>query len=352
MKIIKIFFKTTAFLILFSTLNPFSNVVAEDDLGLCPDTFDQGYVTTGFVDCNEDSSRRTTLEQAEQDRIEFEAICNAAPRAEVTNSDVKFDGSRYYADVTCTVTRIVPAGTTLCPIDSQEYQRAFDNVICMYYGSAAATVAEGQVELTAQTTQCNTAGGTVLQSMLEMDFVLDEIPYYVAQSACILDSAATDVIECPFGFEEDDRDENLLECEFDDRTLETLAEAQALTQTMISICTDTTAGLGSVLSSQTGMTTIPSFFSEVFCQISIPRYGEFSDESTVRACDTSCTEDIQQARICLNGGEIGGPGCTGISTQIVVRSCNTGPDPEGLCPLAISTTTVIPLLLLDDEEED
>jgi len=340
-------------LLIFITANFSHNVMAQEDLGLCPDSFSQGFVDTGFVDCNEPFRTERTLEEAEENRIEFEAICNATPRAEVTSSQIKVtDSGRFYADVTCTITRVIPPGTTLCPVGSQEYQRAFDNVICMYFGMAESSLVDAQADITNQTAQCMTAGGTVLQSMVEMGTVLDDIPFYVGQSACILDSAATDVIECPFGFEEDDRSEDILECEFSDRSLDALEEAQALTQTMASICTDTTAGLGVVTSSLTGMTSIPSFFSEVDCEISIPRYGDFEDDSVVRACDATCTEDIQQSRICLNGGVIGGPGCIEESTQIVVKSCNTGPDPDGLCPLAISTTTVIPLLLLDDEEDN
>ncbi|MBX2848607.1 MAG: hypothetical protein KTR16_09810 [Acidiferrobacterales bacterium] len=351
----KIALKSIAFLLLLVITSLNSTAIAQEDLGLCPDPFTQGFVSTGFVDCNEPSNSESSVESAEENRIEFEAICNATPNAEVTSSEIKgTSNGRFYADVTCTITRNVPPGTTLCPDGSQEYQRAFDNVICMYFGMAELALPDAQAELTTQTSQCAAEGGSVLQSLVEMGVVEsddDEIAYFVAQSACILDSIATDVIECPFGFEEDDRDENLLECEFEDRTLESLVEAQDLTQTMESICTDTTAGLGTVTASLSGMTTIPSFFSEVYCQISIPRYGDFVDDSIVRACDETCTEDVEQIRMCLNGGEVGGPGCTEDDTQTIERSCNTGPDPAGLCPLPVSTTTVIPLLLLDDEEE-
>jgi len=350
MKKIKSIISSAILLLLLniSSYTPLAN--AQEDLGLCPTNFTQGVVTTGYVDCNESGRSRSERSDAEEDRIEFEAICNATRRANVTSSVIKLNSSnRFYADVVCRVNRVVPNGTTLCPADSQEIQRAFDNVICKYYGSSSSTMAAGQTELSAQATQCVAAGGRILSSTLNMGTVLNNISYYSAESVCILDSATTNNIECPYGFDQTFQDDNKFECEFRDRNLQTLAEARAMTNTMISICRSTTAGLGRVTESLSGMTSLSTFFSSVICEVRIPRYSPFTDQNIVRACDATCTEDVRQSRTCLNGGQAGGPGCIGASTQIVVKRCTTGVDRNSLCPLAISTTTVVPLLLLDDD---
>jgi len=92
------------------------------------------------------------------------------------------------------------------------------------------------------------------------------------------------------------------------------------------------------------------FFSTVDCTINIPSFSEFDDQAVLRACDATCTEEVEQSRECLNGGDVGGPGCLGPGTQIIVRKCNTGPDPQGLCPLIVTPmTNVVPLLLLDED---
>ena len=70
----------------------------------------------------------------------------------------------------------------------------------------------------------------------------------------------------------------------------------------------------------------------------------------VRACDATCTRDIELSRECING-DVGDPGCEGPTTTQEVRDCNTGLG--GLCPIDVET--ILPgalFLLLDEEEQD
>ena len=38
----------------------------------------------------------------------------------------------------------------------------------------------------------------------------------------------------------------------------------------------------------------------------------------------------------------------GAATRVIERQCNTGPDPDGLCPLVLMPMTIIPPMLLED----
>jgi len=350
-KLIRIL-QVSTLLLLQCALFQVSTVQAQsEDLGLCPSGYDQGIVSTTFVECHRESSHVSTREEAELLRIQREAVCNAHPNSIITSSEIVGDSEgRYYARLICTVTRAVPPGTTLCPDNSEEVYRAFDQLVCQYFGDADLTVQEAQQSLATQISECNaTTGGVVIESELK-EGSIDDLTFYFASLACGLPTAATDIIECPFGFDENNRDENTIECSDRDDAIETLAEAQAKNQTSQSICTDTTAGLGTVSDSRVEAETSNSkFFSLVVCDIKIPRYGDFRDATVVRACDNSCTEDIEQVRACLNGGTVGGPGCTQASSRVVTRRCNTGPERDGLCPLALAPMTIIPSLLLDDE---
>ncbi len=349
-KLIRIF-QVSALLLLQCAIFQVSTVHAQSgDLGLCPSGYDQGVVTTTFVECHRESSHVSTRAEAELLRIQREAVCNAHPNSIITSSEIIGDSSgRFYARLICTVTRTVPPGTTLCPDNSEEVYRAFDQLMCQYFGNAYETVQEAQQSLATQISECNaTTGGVVIESKL-MEESFDDLTFYSTSLVCGLPTAATDIIECPYGFDENNRDENTIECSDHDNAIETLAEAQAQNQTIQSICTDTTAGLGTVNNeTMVGESSNSKFFSLVVCDIKIPSYGPFRDANVVRACDNSCTEDIEQVRACLNGGTVGGPGCIQPSSRVIVRRCNTGPERDGLCPLALAPMTIIPSLILDE----
>lgn len=341
-------------LIIIAFLSTFNSslVHAEGDLGLCPAGFEQGVVSTGFVECLRESSRRSTREQAELERLQREAICEAHPNSAVTSSAVfAEDDGRFFSMVVCTVTRSIPPGTVLCPDNSEEVYRAFDTLICQDFGNASLTAAQAQSALAEQIEACTSvAGGQIIDTELGEE-LFDDVMFFTSSVVCSLTTAAVDNIECPFGFRETDRDEDSIECEAEDRTHETLEEAESTSSNNMSICTDTTAGLGSVNpESMIGMTSNDGFFSLVVCDINIARFGEFEDSATIRACDATCTEEIEQARMCLNGGTIGGPGCIESSTQLVERRCNTGPLRGGSCPLVTPMTDVTPLILFAEED--
>lgn len=324
------------------------------DLGLCPNGYSQGVVTTGFVECHRESSRRNSREEAELLRLQREAVCTAHPNSEITFSEIVGTSSgQFFARLTCTVTRMIPPDTVLCPDNSEEVYRAFDTLICQNFGRASDTMLEAQASLDTQISECTaSAGGMVLDSSIEEN-IFGDLTFFSASIACGFTTAATNNIECPFGFHETGRDEDSIECEANVRELETLAEAQEIDLSNRSICTDTTASLGTINDdeSMVGESSNAEFFSLVACDISIPRYGDFLDQNILRACDVSCTEEVEQSRNCLNGGTIGGPGCIENATQIIERACHTGPATDGLCPLIVVTPTVlVPLLLLDDEE--
>lgn len=345
------FFQVSALLLLQCAIFQVSTVHAQSgDLGLCPSGYQQGIVNTAFVECHRESSHTSTRAEAELLRIQREAVCNAHPNSIITSSEIVGTSSgSFYARLICTVTRAVPPGTTLCPDNSEEVYRAFDQLVCQYFGNAYATAQEARQSLAAQISECKaTTGGVVIESELKEES-FDDLTFYSTSLACGLPTAATDIIECPFGFYENSRDENTIECSDHDEAIETLAEARAQNQTIQSICTDTTAGLGTVNDdTMVGESSNSKFFSLVVCDIKIPSYGDFRDAKVVRACDNSCTEDIEQVRACLNGGTIGGPGCIQPSSRVIVRRCNTGPDRDGLCPLVLAPMTIVPLLLLDE----
>ena len=340
--------------ILLSTIGHVSVVHAlAVDLGLCPNGYTQGIVSTGFVECHRESSRMNTREEAEILRLQREAVCNAHPNSSITSSEIIGTASgQFFARLICTVTRDIPPGTVLCPENSEEVYRAFDTLVCQNFGMAFETVAAAQASLDTQIAECaaNT-GGMVIETELTEN-MFDGLTFFSASLACAIPTAATNIIECPFSFHETNRNQNSIECEVNDGSLETLAEAQEINQAKQSICTDTTASLGTVnAESMAGESSNAEFFSLVVCDIRIPRYGDFEDQTILRACDASCTEQLEQVRVCLNGGTVGGPGCIEASTQVIVRRCHTGPAPDGLCPLTLAPMTVVPLLLLDDEEE-
>ena len=335
---------------LFSTFSYTATVSAEEETGLCPDGYAEGQVTTGFVDCHRESGSFNDIEDAELARLQREAVCNATPNAEIIYSEVEVNSSgRFFARLVCRVNRPVPPGTKLCPDDSQEVFRAFDTLVCQYFGNVVATVQEGNAALTAQSTECtNVVGGRVLESSIRQD-EFDEIPFFFTSLACGVQIPATDIFDCPWTFHENSRDEDLLECEFSDDSFMTLAEAQNSNAATQLICTDTTAGLGTVTESLVGEGSPGEFFNTVVCEIRLPRYGPFSDDSILRACDASCTEQVSQSRMCLNGGQAGGPGCTEPATQVIDRRCNTGVDRDGLCPLIHEPATIYAPLLLEED---
>jgi hypothetical protein len=318
--------------------------------GLCPSGFNEGIVTTGFVECDDSSSARIDRADAEFDRIVLEAICLSEPRSSVSNSQIMVTGSgRFFAEVTCTIQRVVPSGTVLCPTDAEEILRAFDTLICEYFGTAETTLQQATTTLNQQNSECTSLSGSVLESSINsVDVPADT--FFSTSLVCALDTLTTDNLVCPFGFDEIFETVDEILCVRTDRSFETIEEAEQENQVAQNICTDTTAGLGSVTEILLGVTSVPSFFSTVECTITKPRYGEFSDSRTIRACDASCTEEIEQSRQCLNGGVIGGPGCSASSTQTVERRCNTGVDRNGLCPLMHVVPSILLPLLLDEED--
>ncbi len=325
------------------------------DLGLCPTGYSQGLVTTGFVDCYRESSRRSDRDEAERDRLEREAICLSNPNSSVFSSRIIGTSSgRFFSEITCRVTRELPAGTTLCPDESVEVFRAFDTLACEYFGSASTTLAGAESAVASESAMCvNDFSGRVLKSGVQMEVAQGDIDYFSTFMLCAKEIPAMDVFECPVGFDETDRSDTLLECEFENFSYETLAEAQSANAIEQQICTGITAGLGVVANSVVEASTSGSgFFTRLECNINIPSYGLYEDTSVLRACDASCTEEVEQVRPCLNGGIAGGPGCLGDNTQQISRRCNTGIDRSGLCPLSIAPASIIsPILLLDDEEE-
>jgi len=327
-----------------------------EDLGLCPDGYNQGLVTTGYVDCDRRSGNRNNIEEAELDRLDREAICLANPNSQVVSSQIVGTSSgRFYARITCRVTRPVTSGTVVCPENSTEVFRAFDTLACQYFGMASTTAAGAQALLDQQANDCTANfGGRLLLSSIKMD-VSEANPgqmveFFRTSLACAKEIAPIDVFECPLGFDElSQSNDDMLVCGFDEESIETEAEAQALNTQVEEICTGTTAGLGVVSASNTfASTSDDGFITEVVCTIAIPRFSAFTDDSILRACDASCTESVLQTRSCLNGGDIGTPGCTLAASQTIERKCNTGPDRAGLCPLIIAPTIVVSVLLLDD----
>lgn len=351
MKSILSLFWLVAFSLILSV--PTSPANAEEDLGLCPDNFSQRLVTTTLVECFEQTRNRSDREEAERERIEAEALCLFTPNASIASSDIfsTSSGGAFFAQIVCEVSRPVPPGTTLCPEGSEELLRAFDSVFCGYFGTPAPDMAGAQAQLAEQTTACTAASGRSLRSEIMMDELDDETPFFFAETSCVLSTAAVDVFECPPDFRELRRDTDSISCLFDESGFNSMGEAQATVDAAAAICETTTAGLGTVSDQIARETSNNEFVAIVECDILIPRFGDFADGDVVRACDASCTLDLEQNRPCVNGGVIGGPGCTAEASQVITQRCNTGPDPAGLCPFPVTTTTVIPTLLLGDDEE-
>lgn len=343
--------KLSVFVILLNTLVGTSTAHAQEDLGLCPDGYDQGTVRTESVDCYRSTSARSDRADAELLRLQREAVCLATPNAEVTSSLILTNSSgNFFAEIVCTVGRPIPADTILCPDDSEEVVRAFDTLVCKYFGSSVLTMADGVDVIAAQTTECTTDfTGRVLMSGINEE-TFEDVTFFTTFLSCAREIPATDIIECPYTFFENSRDENTILCSAGQSGFETIEEAEEANAAVQEICTGTTAGLGSVTNFVTASSS-DTFTSFVECEISIAKYGPFADSEILRACDASCTTEIEQARACLNGGTIGSVGCTEPSTQVVVEKCNTGPDRDGLCPAMNNpATNIIPLIILDEDE--
>lgn len=329
---------------------------AQEDTGLCPENFNEGIVTTGFVDCFRETSSRSNRADAEILRLQREAECIAEPRGSLIRSEILVDNNdNFFGSLTCRIGRVIPPNTILCPDGSIEIVRAFDTLACQYFGSAAESMAGAMTALNADTAACVAAppGGNVLTSSVRIgESADDDELFFFTDLACGFDIPAVDVFECPIGFDERSRTETELECERVDVGLADMAQVDEVNASIQSICVATTAGLGSVVDSQVDFdTSTNTFRSEVDCNILIPRFGDFVDGDVIRACDESCTEDIEQTRMCLNGGVVGGPGCTASDTQIVTVKCNTGFDRSSACPvLGIPSANIVPLLLLDDDD--
>jgi len=331
--------------------------VAEGETGLCPENFSEGIVTVGFVDCFRVTSANSDRELVEILRLQREAECIAEPRSELIRSEILVDNSgRFFGSLTCRIGRVVPAGTISCPDDSVEVFRAFDTLVCEYFGAASENLSDATSALNADVAACVAAppGGTVLTSSVRtIESADDDLPFFFTDLSCGFEIPALDIFECPVGFEEESRTETELECEREDEGILDLQGANELSAEVQSICQNTTAGLGRVTFAQADFdSSTQTFESEVECTISIPMYSSFIDGDIVRACDESCTEDLEQTRRCLNGGTIGGPGCTEPSTQIVTNACNTGTAINSACPLkGVPAGNIVPLLLFDEEDE-
>ncbi len=332
---------------------------AQEETGLCPENFREGIVTTGYVDCFRESSARSDREDAELLRLQREAECLAEPRSELLRSEIIVDrNGNFFASLTCRITIPVPAGTILCPEDTTEIFRAFDFLVCQYFGSASTNEAGANTALNEDIAACEAAppGGTVLAAtILSAESADDDEQFFFSDVSCGFNIPAVDIFECPVGFEEQNRTEDLLQCERKDEGLLDLASAIAINQQAQGICMTTTAGLGSVVFQQTELdtTTDPdTYMSEVDCDIALPRYGEYMDGDIVRACDATCTEDIEQTRRCING-QVGDPGCTEDDAQTITQDCNTGTDQSTACPImGVPSGQIVPLLLLDEEEDE
>lgn len=332
------------------------NAYAEDGSELCPENFPESLVTTAHVDCFRVTSSSFDREAVELLRLQREAECLAEPRSELIRSEIIItNNGRFQASLTCRINFVVPADTILCPDDSIETYRAFNYLACQYFGTASLSRAAATTALNNDVAACQAAqpAGQVLASaVLTSESADDEERFYFSSVACGFEIPAIDVFECPVGYQEQNRSEDLLECERVDEGIPSIDEATALSIQVQDICTTTTAGLGSVVEVETTLDeSSGTFRSEVDCDISLPRFGEFVDGDVVRACDASCTEDLEQVRRCVNGN-VGDPGCTENDTQILVRGCNTGTLRASACPImGVPSANIVPLLLLQEEDE-
>ncbi len=343
-------------LVLLLLLSHYAPTALAQDTGLCPDGYNEGTVTTAYVDCHRISSQRSDRADAEGDRLAREAVCIAVPRGVVHSSVIEETTSgNFFSRITCRVGRVVVPGTVLCPDGSDEIFRAFDSLVCQYFGSAANSEAQAIADQAGLVTTCTSATppGSVLTSSIKLANSADNEPFYFSELSCGFDIPAVDVFDCPVGFNENSRTEDLITCTRRDYGLISFNVAQATNQGVENLCVNTTAGLGEVTFSSFSADTSGNntFFSDVECEINIPRYSNFVNGNTIRACDASCTEDIEQLRTCLNGGVPGQPGCIGPTTQVVTRKCNTGSSRESACPfMDVTPTVLVPLLLLDEDD--
>ena len=89
-------------------------------------------------------------------------------------------------------------------------------------------------------------------------------------------------------------------------------------------------------------------------------FSPFVFTRVIRACDATCTEDLELVRECING-EVGEPGCEGSLTMLETLDCNTGS--AGLCPaevqpgltpdgFQVESLSGALLILLGEEEQD
>jgi len=139
---------------------------------------------------------------------------------------------------------------------------------------------------------------------------------------------------------------DIIRCVDTEIRLETLEEAQTEADSMALQCTEGTNGLGTVIEQQATAGSIANTFTAlVFCDVSVARFVASSD-NVVRACDASCTEEIEQVSVCVNG-VVGETGCIGDPSQVFERRCTTGSDAAGLCP----TPNMVPMTTLLLEEE-
>jgi hypothetical protein len=344
------------FLVLSFSAIHHNPVLAQVDLGLCPDGYQQGIVETGFVECYRNSGNRSNREDAEFDRLQREAVCLSVPNSEVTRSEILLTGSgQFYSSITCTITRQNPAGTVLCPDGADEIFRAFDTLVCQYFGSAANTRPAARTVLNENSAACSAdAGGTVIDSRIfEADGLEPDTTFFYSNLSCAFAIPATDIFQCPVGFEINFQTEDVLECDRFDTGFGTFDAATSANANIQMICSSTTGGLGTVTENVVGAdTSNNSFFSDITCLIDLPRYGEFRDGDIVRACDESCTEDLEQTRRCLNGGQVGGPGCSEADVQVITQACNTGTIVTTACPIkGVPSAQIVPLLILEEDEE-
>ena len=341
-------------LVLLLLLAHYSPTALAQDTGLCPNNYSEGVVTTAYVDCHRESSQRNDRADAELDRLAREAVCIAVPRGVVHSSViVETTSGKFFSRITCRVGRLIAPGTVLCPDGSDEIFRAFGSLVCQYFGSAANSEAQAVANHAALVTACTSATppGSVVTSSIKLGNSADNEPFYFSELSCGFDIPAIDVFDCPVGFNEDSRTEDLITCTRRDYGLISFNVAQTTNQGVQNLCVNTTAGLGEVTFSSFSADTSGNntFFSDVECEINIPRYGNFINGDTIRACDTSCTEDIEQTRTCLNGGIPGQPGCVGPAIQVITKKCTTGTNPNSACPLmGVPAANIVPLLLLDD----
>jgi len=343
--------KLSAFAIVFNSIAGMHSAYASENLGLCPGGFTQGTVTIATVDCYRSTSARSDLADAQVLRLQREAVCLATPNAQVTSSIMRTNGSgQFFSEIICTISRTLPEDTVLCPADSEEAIRAFDTLVCEYFGNPATTMQAAQTAIEEQTSQCTTDfSGRVLGSMIEQQ-TFEGVDFFTTLLPCAIEIEDTEIIQCPYTFSERSRDSDIISCRVESENFATIEEATEASEVDQGICTSTTAGLGSVDEFLISATSNGMFFSSTDCEIRIARYGSFADSSVIRACDASCTEEVEQTRPCLNGGTVGATGCTAESTQIVERRCNTGPNRSGLCPsTGIPAANIVPLLLLDQD---